>query len=58
MEPKNAWDKILKLQKAIRIKSNSEYRSHTAPLFKKYNQLRVMIGGDVTMVRLGNKTNR
>ncbi len=35
-------DKIFKLQKwAIRMISNSHYRCHTAPLFKKYNVLNV-----------------
>jgi hypothetical protein len=35
-------DKILKLQKrAIRTVSNSNYRSHTGPLFSKYNVLNV-----------------
>ena len=35
-------NKIVKLQKwAIRTVSNSHYRSHTGPLFKKYNVLNV-----------------
>ena len=35
-------DKIFKLQKwAIRTISNSHYRSHTGPLFSKYNVLNV-----------------
>ena len=35
-------DKIFKLQKkALRVISGSNYRSHSAPLFKKYNQLNV-----------------
>ena len=35
-------DKVLKLQKwAIRTISNSHYRSHTGPLFKKYNILNI-----------------
>ena len=39
---KTYLDKIFKLQKkALRVISGSNYRSHSAPLFKKYNQLNV-----------------
>lgn len=39
---KSYLDKILKLQKwAIRTVTNSYYRSHTGPLFSKYNALNV-----------------
>jgi len=39
---KKYLEKIYKLQKkALRIVSDSNYRSHSAPLFKRYNQLNV-----------------
>ena len=39
---KKYLNKIFKLQKkALRIVSDSNYRSHSAPLFQKYNQLNV-----------------
>jgi len=39
---KKYMEKIFKLQKkALRIISDSEYRSHSSPLFKKYKQLNV-----------------
>ena len=36
------WTNLLKLQKwAIRTVSNSHYRSHTGPIFAKYNVLTI-----------------
>ena len=44
-------DKIVKLQKwAIRTVANSHYRSHTAPLFAKYNSLTI---NDIYKLELG-----
>ena len=39
---KTYLNKLIKLQKwAMRTVSNSHYRSHTSPIFAKYNVLRV-----------------
>ena len=48
---KSYLDKLIKLQKwAIRTVSNSHYRSHTGPIFAKYNVLTVT---DMRTLELG-----